>query len=31
MAKLALEDYGDLIIIAVDHGEQERISDYLPY
>ncbi|MEM5564218.1 alpha/beta hydrolase-fold protein [Psychroserpens sp. AS72] len=31
MAKLAEEGFGDLIIIAVDHGEQERISEYLPY
>ncbi|MFD2914723.1 alpha/beta hydrolase [Psychroserpens luteus] len=31
MAKLAQEGFGDLIIIAVDHGEEERISEYLPY
>lgn len=31
MAKLAEEGFGDLIIIAVDHGEKERVSEYLPY
>lgn len=31
MAKLAEQGFGDLIIIAVDHGEEERISEYLPY
>ena len=31
MAKLSEEGMGDLIIIAVDHGEKERISEYLPY
>lgn len=28
---LAQLGYGDIIIIAVDHGEKERIIDYLPY
>jgi predicted alpha/beta superfamily hydrolase len=31
MAKLAEDGKGDLIIIAIDHGEEERISEYLPY
>jgi predicted alpha/beta superfamily hydrolase len=31
MAKLAEEGLKDLIIIAIDHGEQERIIEYLPY
>jgi predicted alpha/beta superfamily hydrolase len=31
LAKLAEEGLSDLIIIAVDHGEQERIREYLPY
>ncbi|GAB5552707.1 MAG: hypothetical protein Sapg2KO_22980 [Saprospiraceae bacterium] len=31
MAKLAEEGIKDIIIIAIDHGEQERISEYLPY
>jgi len=31
MAKLAEEGLGDLIIIAVDHGNEERINEYLPY
>lgn len=31
MAKLAEEGQGDIIIIAIDHGEQERILEYLPY
>ena len=31
MAKLAEDGYGDVIVIAIDHGEQERILEYLPY
>jgi predicted alpha/beta superfamily hydrolase len=31
MAKLAEEGHGDIIIIAIDHGERERILEYLPY
>lgn len=31
MAKLAEEGLKDLIIIAIDHGEEERIIEYLPY
>ena len=31
MAKLAANGLKDLIIIAIDHGEEERISEYLPY
>ncbi len=31
MAKLAEEGYSDIIIIAIDHGEEERIIEYLPY
>jgi predicted alpha/beta superfamily hydrolase len=31
MAKLAKEGLKDLIIIAIDHGEEERIIEYLPY
>ena len=31
MAKLAQEGVKDLIIIAIDHGENERIVEYLPY
>lgn len=31
MAKLKEEGFGDVIIIAVDHGEEERITEYLPY
>mgnify|MGYP005853737495 FL=1 len=31
MEKLKKEGFGDLIIIAVDHGEEERITEYLPY
>lgn len=31
MAKLAEEGLGELIIIAVDHGNEERINEYLPY
>ena len=31
MQKLAEEGLSDLIIIAIDHGEQERIIEYLPY
>lgn len=31
LGKLAERGKGDLIIIAIDHGEEERISEYLPY
>lgn len=31
MAKLAEEGLSDIIIIAIDHGEKERIIEYLPY
>jgi predicted alpha/beta superfamily hydrolase len=31
MAKLAENNKGDLIIIAINHGEHERINEYLPY
>lgn len=31
LAKLAEKDLGDIIIIAIDHGEEERIKEYLPY
>lgn len=31
LTKLASEGLSDLIIIAIDHGEEERISEYLPY
>lgn len=31
MAKLAEKGLSDLIIIAIDHGEEERINEYLPY
>jgi predicted alpha/beta superfamily hydrolase len=31
MAKLAEYGHGDVIIIAIDHGDEERISEYLPY
>jgi predicted alpha/beta superfamily hydrolase len=31
MRKLAEEGSSDLIIIAIDHGEKERIIEYLPY
>lgn len=31
MAKLAQEGLKDIIIIAIDHGEDERIAEYLPY
>jgi predicted alpha/beta superfamily hydrolase len=31
MARLAAHGMGDLIIIAVDHGGKERISEYSPY
>jgi len=31
MAKLAEEGLSDIIIIAIDHGEEERINEYLPY
>ncbi len=31
MANMASVGYSDIIIIAVDHGEKERIKEYLPY
>jgi predicted alpha/beta superfamily hydrolase len=31
MAKLAKEGHVDVIIIAIDHGNEERVSEYLPY
>jgi predicted alpha/beta superfamily hydrolase len=31
MQRLKKEGFGDIIIIAVDHGEEERITEYLPY
>lgn len=31
LEKLAQEGYSDLIVIAIDHGDQERINEYLPY
>ena len=31
MTKLAQEGLKDIIIIAIDHGENERIAEYLPY
>lgn len=31
MAKMAALNKGDLIIIAIDHGDKERIQEYLPY
>mgnify|MGYP007027654229 CR=1 FL=1 len=31
MSKLAEEGLSDIIIIAIDHGENERIIEYLPY
>lgn len=31
MAKLAEKGMGELIIIAIDHGENERVNEYLPY
>ena len=31
MAKLAEEGHNDVIIIAIDHGNEERVSEYLPY
>ncbi|MEM7187189.1 MAG: alpha/beta hydrolase-fold protein [Bacteroidota bacterium] len=31
LEKLAQEGHSDIIIIAIDHGEEERISEYLPY
>ncbi len=31
LAKLAESGWGDLIIIAVDHGDEERIMEYSPY
>jgi len=31
MAELASKGFKDIIVIAVDHGEEERIKEYLPY
>ncbi|MBJ7881208.1 alpha/beta hydrolase [Gelidibacter salicanalis] len=31
LAKLAEQGLSDIIVIAIDHGEDERISEYLPY
>lgn len=31
LEKLAREGYSDIIIIAIDHGDNERINEYLPY
>ncbi len=31
MASLFMEDAGDFIIVAVDHGEEKRIDEYSPY
>lgn len=31
LAKLAKEGFPDLIVIAIDHGEEERIKEYLPF
>ncbi|WP_051605554.1 alpha/beta hydrolase [Sediminibacter sp. Hel_I_10] len=31
MEKLAEEGMSDIVIIAIDHGEEERINEYLPY
>lgn len=31
MAKLAEEGHGDVIIVAIDHGNEERVLEYLPY
>jgi predicted alpha/beta superfamily hydrolase len=31
LGQLAQEGMGDIIIIAIDHGNQERINEYLPY
>lgn len=31
MERLKAEGFGDVIIVAVDHGEEERITEYLPY
>ncbi|WP_235296376.1 alpha/beta hydrolase [Portibacter marinus] len=31
LAKLAEEGYKDIVIIAVDHGDDKRIKEYLPY
>lgn len=31
LEKLAKEGYSDIIIIAIDHGDNERINEYLPY
>jgi predicted alpha/beta superfamily hydrolase len=31
LARLAEEGCGDIIIIAIDHGEKERIKEYLPF
>jgi predicted alpha/beta superfamily hydrolase len=31
MSRLSSEGFKDIIIIAIDHGERERIREYLPY
>lgn len=31
MGTLARNGFGDLIIVAIDHGEEERVKEYLPY
>lgn len=31
LSELASRGLGDLLVVAVDHGEHERISEYLPY
>ncbi len=31
LEKLAQEGFSDIIIIAIDHGDNERINEYLPY
>lgn len=31
MIKLAEQGFSDIIIIAIDHGEKERVLEYLPY
>lgn len=31
LERLAMEGCSDLIVIAIDHGDQERINEYLPY
>ncbi|MEM9857118.1 MAG: alpha/beta hydrolase-fold protein [Bacteroidota bacterium] len=31
LSKLAFEGLSDIIVIAIDHGEEERINEYLPF